>query len=722
MLGASSSALTDRLKRLQVPAISLNAFANARIAKKVWVSYGAMIAGIAGIAGFWVWNLNRAATSLHETSMLSIYAEKITENRVQGLQVQDQIKTFVISKDQKLVESTQALIKATDEALNESRATLEKLGMGKDVDSARQLVAALDKDFMVIVSDQAQINKIAEAQIFVVGPQLSALLEEIAQTSFEQRNYAAAKASSEASATYLRSRIDANRFLSDGSKEASEGAHTQLLDLEDQLNGLYDVVKDPALVAKADEVIGKMVDYSDGFKTIVKLTNERDASVQRILTKTSPALQKEMTQISGAITAQSMSGIEDGVASANGGRFVAIIAMLAGIAMAIGAVLATIRLIAMPIADMACAMNKLSKGDNNITVTGTERADEIGDMAKSVQVFKENAIAMEALRAEQEQARIEKEEQERLRLEEQRAAEQEQRRREVSERTRTEVEKRQAMNELADNFESSVKHIVEVVADAARKIQGGAEMASHTAQTSIGITAGVAAAAEQASANVSTVASATEEMSKSIAEVAGRVVESSRIAERAVQRAQRTDQIVAGLSTDAQKIGEVVELIQNIAEQTNLLALNATIEAARAGEAGRGFAVVASEVKSLAGQTARATEEIAQQIASIQTVTTEAVSAISDIRDIIRDMNEISAVVAAAVEQQSVTTTEISRNTQQAATGTLEVAQNILQVREGVDATGSAALESLQSAAELTEQAARLEEQVNLFLDRVRAA
>ena len=718
----ASSAFTDRLKGLKVPALSVQAFSDAKIAKKVWISYGAMIAVIAGVAGFSVWNLNTAASSLRQTSVLSIDAEKITENRVQGLQVQDQIKTYVISKDQKLVESTKALIKATDKALSESHATLDKLGQAQDVEKARKLVAALDKDFKAIVDNQAQINKIAETQIYVVGPQLSILLDEIAQASFEQRNLSAAKASSEASATYLRSRIDANRFLSDGSKESAASAQGQLLDLEDQLNGLYDVVKDPALVAKADEVIGKIVDYSDGFKTIVKLTKERDAAVDHVLMQASPELQKQMTIMSQAISEKSIAGIENGVSSANGGRFIAIIAMLAGIAMAIGAVLMTIRLIARPIADMAGAMNKLSQGDNNIDVTGTERADEIGDMAKAVQVFKDNAIAMNALRAEQEQARIEKEEADRRRMEDQRTAEIAQREREEADRVRTEQEKRHAMNELANSFESSVKHIVEVVADAARKIQGGAEMASHTAQTSIGITAGVAAAAEQASANVSTVASATEEMSKSIAEVAGRVVESSRIAERAVQRAQRTDQIVAGLSTDAQKIGEVVQLIQNIAEQTNLLALNATIEAARAGEAGRGFAVVASEVKSLASQTARATEEIAQQIASIQTVTTEAVSAISEIRDVIRDMNEISAVVAAAVEQQSVTTTEISRNTQQAATGTIEVAQNILQVREGVDATGSAALESLQAAAELTDQAGRLEEQVNLFLDRVRAA
>jgi methyl-accepting chemotaxis protein len=211
-------------------------------------------------------------------------------------------------------------------------------------------------------------------------------------------------------------------------------------------------------------------------------------------------------------------------------------------------------------------------------------------------------------------------------------------------------------------------------------------------------------------------------MSKTISEVAARVVDSTLIADRAVVRVKRTDEIVAGLSRDAKKIGDVVSLIQEIAEQTNLLALNATIEAARAGDAGRGFSVVASEVKTLANQTARATQEIAAQVSSIQAVTSEAVEAISEIREIIREMNDISVTVAAAVDQQSVTTTEISRNTQQAAAGTYEVAANIAQVRAGADATGQAAQQSRLAAVDLARQSEHLRREVDAFLDRVRAA
>ncbi len=201
---------------------------------------------------------------------------------------------------------------------------------------------------------------------------------------------------------------------------------------------------------------------------------------------------------------------------------------------------------------------------------------------------------------------------------------------------------------------------------------------------------GAASASEQTSANVQAVASGAEELSASIGKISRRVAEASRISGQAVDQSRRTNEIVAGLSASAGRIGDVVALINNIAAQTNLLALNATIEAARAGEAGRGFAVVASEVKSLATQTSKATEEIAAQIAGVQSSTSEAVGAIGDISTTIDTINEISATIASAVEEQNAVTKEISSNMQTASAGVQAISQNMSEIMMATKAANEA--------------------------------
>jgi len=365
----------------------------------------------------------------------------------------------------------------------------------------------------------------------------------------------------------------------------------------------------------------------------------------------------------------------------------------AGILLIVSIVLAALigRSISKPVQVLNIAMQKLAAGDTTGHIGMDERRDEIGDMAKTVKVFQENARQVEKLKAEQAEM-------------ERRAA----------------IEKKQAMDKMANDFEQSVGQIVDVVASAATELQANAKNLSEMADQTNRQSSVVAAATEEASTSVSTVASATEELSASIGEINRQVSESSRVAQDAVDEVKKTDQTVSTLSEAAAQIGDVVKLIQDIAEQTNLLALNATIEAARAGEAGKGFAVVASEVKNLATQTARATEEISKKIVTVQTVSADAVNAIRAIGNTIEHIGEITGAIASAIHEQTAATQEISNNVQQASAGTNEVSSNIVNVTHAASESRGAADEVLQASNELSKQAERLRSEIKAFMSKVR--
>ncbi|NVO17026.1 MAG: HAMP domain-containing protein [Rhodoplanes sp.] len=427
-------------------------------------------------------------------------------------------------------------------------------------------------------------------------------------------------------------------------------------------------------VVMASLVSGRGIYIDDIAPKILSMQADLDKAKSFLVTMSQESKDREDALVSSTILVQQIMGL---LAVLLGGAIAYVVA----------------RGIATPVVGMTHAMEKLAAGDLATAVPGLGRSDEIGKMAGAVEVFKQNAVERSRLEAEQAQM-------------EQRAGE------------RRKVE----MARIADDFEGAVGEIIETVSSASTELEAAAGTLTRTAETTRQLSTQVAAASEQASANVQSVASATNEMSSSVQEIGRQVQESSRIAGEAVRQAEKTDGRITELSHAAARIGDVVKLITAIAEQTNLLALNATIEAARAGEAGKGFAVVAQEVKALAAQTGKATGDIAAQISGMQAATNDSVTAIKEIGGTIGRIAEIAATIAAAVEEQGAATGEIARNVQQASTGTSEVANTITQVDRGAAETGSASSQVLSSAQSLSSESSRLKLEVGKFLQTVRAA
>ncbi|MDE2376750.1 HAMP domain-containing methyl-accepting chemotaxis protein [Bradyrhizobium sp.] len=483
----------------------------------------------------------------------------------------------------------------------------------------------------------------------------------------------------------------ASNFVLNSDQAVAASAVARLKFVENSLGAVYSM--DDKIVAGLKEAKELLGAYREALEKLIanaklvdELVTEMSGSAGAIM-QGATAMKADLVSEQQRLETQSEASI---------GQTEKLILMLAAGGTLLGVVLAVLlgTGISRPMIAMCKAMRELASGNFDVVLPGLGRSDEIGEMAGAVEEFKMQAVA----KAERDAAAGEAQNREQA------------------------ASRRAELIRFADDFEAAVGAIVSNVSASAVQLESAASTLTRTAETTQTLSGQVAGVSEQASSNMQSVATATEELSVSVEEIGRQVRDSSRIAEDAVVQARETDGRIGKLSHAAQQIGEVVKLITAIAEQTNLLALNATIEAARAGEAGRGFAVVASEVKSLASQTARATDEISSHIAGMQGATAESVAAIKEIGATIGQISTIAASIASAVKQQGAATQEIARSVQSVAQGTQTAATDIGQVNRGAAETGSASEEVLNSARTLSSESTRLRAELDRFMANIRAA
>ena len=664
-----------------------------KISTRLYAGFGATLVLLVVVSLIGVSALQEVGDGFRHYRSLALQSSEA--GLVQGnmLSARLAVKSYLLDNSETNIDEAKSRTQATLERV----AKLEKLVSTPDrIDNVSAVRSGLQEYISVfddVVTLQKTSNDLTENGLDRIGPVIEEKLASVLKSANAAGNTDVALMAAQAELKLLLARISVMKYLRNHSEADYEIAKAEFKYFSEATSALLSSLEDP----DQEQVIEEIADMSEKYIATLSDVHEaiykRDALVTDTLDRIGPDIASTMEATALDIKAEQDTLGPEMMDVVQWDTNLVLIASALAVVFGLIASLVIGRMISRPIVAMTGSMKTLASGDLTSEIPFMGRSDEIGHMADAVQVFKDNAIRVKEMEREQEEI-------------EQRAKEQ----------------RRAEMNRMADEFDTTVGEVVRAISNAVTSLNQASDTLAANATQTGQLAASTAAASEQSSQNVQTVSAATEELSASVSEIGRQTHESTTIARAAVGDAENTSQQILNLKTSADQIGQVISLINDIAEQTNLLALNATIEAARAGEAGKGFAVVASEVKNLANQTAKATEEISAQIRTVQDATSASAVSIDGITMTIRKVDEIIAGIASSVEQQNSATSGIAQNIQEAANGTQEVSSNIQQVTVAADETGSAAEQMRSVTGQLNEQANALSSQVATFLRNVRSA